>query len=111
MAFYQPGDVVSCYFPFDDKAVAKLRPGLVIGIDSETIYVVSKITSKDRSKNYPGEIIPAGSELQKIMGLDQESFINMGNIKRLPKTMIKDKIGVYELWEDFEEKFKEYIPR
>jgi len=88
----------------------KIRPGLVVSIDSETIYVICKITKTDRSDRFPGEWVPLGSQLQSEMGLHEGSFIDISNIKQIPRSLIRGKMGEYPEWEDFYEKYKEYIP-
>ena len=108
MPSYKPGDTVICYFPYDDGRL-KIRPGLVIGSRKGKLFVVSQITTRDRSERLAGEWIPAGSSVCDTMGLDRSSFINMNNLKVLPASFLIKKIGRYEPWDDFEERFAKII--
>jgi len=108
MPSYKPGDTVTCYFPYEDGRL-KIRPGLVLGSRKGKLFVVSQITTRDRSERLTGEWIPAGSSVYNTMGLDKSSFINMSNIKVLPPSFLIQKIGRYEPWGDFEERFAKII--
>lgn len=51
MTYYQQGDLVFLNFPFDDTAVSKPRPCIIVGDKPSRFgaYIVAKITSNPRS--------------------------------------------------------------
>ncbi len=104
MSFYQPGEVIRAYFPFDGPKGGKPRPVLILEIESDQFYKCAMITGTNRTGECNGEWVSQVSSLGRSMGLDKSSFINLGNIKSIPRSLIealKSPMGVYPDFDDF----------
>ena len=104
MSFYQPGEVIRAYFPFDEPTGGKPRPVLILDIESDQLYKCCMITSTDRTGKCKGEWILKDSTLGKALGLDRNSFINLDNIKLIPRSLVealKSPQGEYPDFDDF----------
>jgi hypothetical protein len=83
---YNPGDVVLVHFPWDEADGTinwKLRPAVVLEINSPEERLLIQITSKNRSKTSPGVWITKESDEGHRMGLLTDSFINLAVKKEL----------------------------
>jgi hypothetical protein len=92
---YQPGDVVTCKFFFnDDPTQFKYRPALVIQvIKPGLVFLIAQITSNDRRHELCGHWVDEKSKECKAMGLKLSSFINLSNLKTVPTNLIGKLIG------------------
>lgn len=104
MSFYQPGEVIRAYFPFDGPRGGKPRPVLILEIESDQLYKYAMITGTNRTGECKGEWVSEVSSLGMSMGLDKASFINLDNIKSIPRSLIealKSPQGIYPEFDDF----------
>lgn len=85
---FQPGDVVSCYFPHEeDPNTTDWRPALVVDsyyVANQPFYRLVKITKTNNSHKYSGKWILARSEEGRLMRLTYDSFIHFGRIADVP---------------------------
>ena len=86
--FYLAGDVVLCKFPYQENpTLFALRPGLIMKVEmlgSTPFFHTAKITTTDNSHYIIGKWVAASSKEGKQMKLDNDSFIHLQNIARLP---------------------------
>lgn len=86
--FYLVGDVVLCKFPYQENpTLFTQRPGLIMKVEmigSTPFFHSAKITTTDNSHYIIGKRVVASSKEGKQMRLDQDSFIHLENIARLP---------------------------
>ena len=110
MSFYQPGEVIWARLPYQDNpAKSKIRPVLVLSIESETLVKVSKITKTNYSKKYRGVWIEHDSSVGKEMGLNCDSFIDLDTIVIIPTSNIiglKSPVGEYHELDELLRKFR-----
>lgn len=107
MSFFQPGDIIIVWFPFEeDISKGKPRPAMVISIEDTNSYRVCQITKTNKTNKNRGQWIEKGTELYNSMGCDCECFINLDNIITVDKRLIRvGQAGVYPNVEDLFEKF------
>jgi mRNA-degrading endonuclease toxin of MazEF toxin-antitoxin module len=90
------GDVVLVIFPWeepDGRTEWKVRPAVVLEVDSVEERVLIQITTKNKSKITPGLWITKASEDGQKMGLLHDSFINVLKQKTIHIRDIKRAIG------------------
>jgi mRNA interferase MazF len=96
MTTFKKGDVVLVAFPFTDLTTAKMRPALVISLDSfqqsGLDVVLSGITSQI-PKKIPATDILLSPEDQRQAGLPKPSIVRLGKIVTLDKRLIRKKLG------------------
>ncbi len=85
-------DVAIVRFAFEDKPeVSKPRPAVVIGMDSDYLFVImAKITSHIPRPEFPGEV---ALEDWKAEGLLSPSTVRCSKIVKIPISEIKQIIG------------------
>lgn len=90
---YQAGDIVDCNFPYQDNPTKwEKRPGLILRVDSSIsppYFLIAKITSTNNSHYITGKWVLANSKTGKRMRLDNDSFIHLENIARVPLFAIR----------------------
>lgn len=95
---YSVGDVVLVKFPWRDEnneIISKPRPAIIFKIQGEIKIALIKITSKNRSNQFPGRWIVQNSQLGKQMGLLMDSFIHFQELYWINPSLIIRKIGSY----------------
>ena len=92
MSTYSPGDIVLVRFPFTEGSVAKLRPALVIALESKGDPVCCPIRSSPRSGT---PCIPIGIEHFESGGLDlfSESYVQTDTACTIRKGDLAGKKG------------------
>jgi hypothetical protein len=92
MAFeYKKGDVVNVYFPNDNPNAPdqiKDRPCIILEIISPEFFSFICITGTDWRPNKKGIWIEKHTKNFNAMRLLKPSFIDLENIKNLPKNLI-----------------------
>lgn len=88
--FINKGDIILIPFPFSDLSNSKLRPSLVLGIDSSDVNVVF-ITSNLEDKNHTVAIMPSETN-----GIKLKSCIRYSKVASLDIKMSIGKIGKLE---------------
>lgn len=85
-------DVAIVRFAFEDKPeVSKPRPAVVVGMDSDYLFVVmAKITSHAPRAEFPGEVV---LEDWKAEGLLSPSTVRCSKIVKIPISEIRQIIG------------------
>lgn len=84
---YNIGEVWWVLFPYQDKAVEKRRPAIVIGDDTIAILTV-QVTSKDKHVPYSIEL-----EDWDSVGLSKPSWARIDKIVKISEWYIDSKIG------------------
>lgn len=95
---YSVGDVVLVKFPWKDEnneIKSKPRPAIIFKTQSEITVALIKITSKNRSNQFPGRWIVQNSKLGRQMGLLMDSFIHLQELYWINPNLIIRKIGNY----------------
>jgi hypothetical protein len=104
---YIAGDVVQCRFPIQENpAKFTPRPGLILKIEmvgTTPFFITAKITSTDNSHYIVGKFIKANSKEGKSMRLDNDSFIHLENIAKLPLNAILRFRGVCPILDELKE--------
>lgn len=94
MLLYEPGDVVWLPYPFEEEGSleVKFRPGVILKEGERLSYAIIQVTTnKDKAKTNKGILVEVNSERGLMMGLLEDSFINLERIEEI------DEGDIYEL--------------
>ncbi len=94
----KPADIILVHFPFtkNKKKEYKIRPVLLLEVIKHevSLYKVCQITKTDRSDKFIGSWIDDETKLS-VLGLKENSFINLQNVLYTTKPYIIKKIGTH----------------
>jgi hypothetical protein len=105
---YKKGDVVNAYFPNDDleNPGVKLRPCVILDMVPPDDYLLICVTGTDWTGTSRGFWIKENTKAFSLMRLIKPSFINIDDIKKLPKSVIRNKKGYCPLIDEIEKILK-----
>ena len=91
---YLRGWVVNVFFPYDDIADGKTRPGIVIEKCGDSEYTIMYITKTNLRGKCRGKWIDKNSKEGKEMKLSENSFVNYERVKDLKAIFIDSYRGI-----------------